>query len=154
MKLKNALGDFVMLIGGLVIAVLIVSFAFIIYNNQKETGNAVIAQSSRINNQLQESEWTQYDGVQITGSEVLNVIKRMKDSGTYVCVDNVYYCTSSDLATPDTPEEFSKKLKAAKSLSDDTAYIVPSALYDGIVDRTDNGAIKGITFTIAGAGTN
>ncbi len=150
MKFKNALGDFVMLIGGLVIAVLIVSFAFIIYNNQKETGNAVINQGNRMNIQLQESEWTQYDGVTITGAEVINVIKRMQNSNTYVEVDGTKYCAGEDLKNV-TDEDFSKALKAAKKKTEAT-YINPSTMYDGEVIRDEEKGIKGIKFTKTSGG--
>lgn len=148
MKFKNALGDFVMLIGGLVIAVLIVSFAFIIYNNQKETSNAVINQGNRMNIQLQESEWTQYDGTVITGAEVVNVIKRMQNSNTYVQVGEKKYCADDGLKNV-SDETFSEDLRAAKSKTSD-AYINPSTMYEGKVDRDDTKGIKGIIFTKAG----
>lgn len=147
---------FVVFIGGLVIAALIVSVGFFIYNNQKETSNAVVAQTNRINNQLQEAEWTQYNGTEITGSEVINVIKRFAEADTYVSVDNgngevTYIFDGRDLTSRLSSADQAAKLKAAKTRGD-AAYINPNTLFLGEVDRDENTeGILGIKFTRASA---
>jgi len=149
---------FVVFIGGLVIAALIVSAGFYIYNNQKETSDVVVEQTNRINNQLQEAEWTQYNGTEITGSEVFNVIKRMQDTDTYVSVDNgngeVFYIFSdASLTNRYSNTDQSKLLKAAKKRGD-AAYINPSTRFYGEVMRDDvTEGILGIKFTKASAVT-
>lgn len=149
----DTIPGFVVFIGGLVIAALIVSVGFFIYNNQKETSNAVVEQTNRINVQLQEAEWTQYEGMEVTGSEIINVIKRMKDSGTYVEVNGYKFC-ADDAGNNKTNDEFSKDLAAAKRRSaaseGSATYINPSTLYIGsVVREEESDAIVGIVFTKA-----
>lgn len=143
---------FVVFIGGLVIAALIVSVGFFIYNNQKESSDVVVEQTNRINNQLQEAEWTQYNGSEIAGSEVINVIKRMQDTDTFVCVNNgngeVYYIFSdATLKSRLSNDDQSKALKAAKTRGN-AAYINPSTRFYGEVVRDDvTEGILGLKFT-------
>ncbi len=149
----DTIPGFVVFIGGLVIAALIVSVGFYIYNNQKETSDAVVAQTNRLNAQLQEAEWTQYDGMEVMGSEIVNVIKRMKDSGTYIQVGDASYCCPNDGSGINYDNTtFSKMLAAAKRRSatdkpNNASYINPSGLFIGEVKRDENGTILGIVFT-------
>lgn len=150
----DTIPGFVVFIGGLVIAALIVSVGFFIYNNQKETSNAVVEQTNRINNQLQEAEWTQYNGTEVTGSEVINVIKRFQEADTYVSVDNgggevFYIYADRALTTKKTSEEEAELLKAAKTRGN-AAYINPNTRFVGVVDRDETTeGILGIKFTKA-----
>lgn len=156
--MNDTVPGFVVFIGGLVIAALIVSVGFFIYNNQKETSDVVVEQTNRINNQLQEAEWTQYNGTEITGSEVVNVIKRLQDTDTFVSVDNgngeVFYIYSdASLNTRLTNDEQAAKIKEAKKRGS-TAYINPSTKFYGQVERDANTeGILGIKFVKASMAT-
>jgi hypothetical protein len=147
----ESVSSFLRGVGGLAIAALIVLFAFFLYNNQKESANEVVEQTNRVNVQVQEAEWTQYEGTDVTGSEVINVIKRMSDSGTYVSVNNgsgeVFYIYSGrDLGTKLTSSEEATLLSNAKKRGN-AAYISPGKHFIGTVDRDDTtDAILGIKF--------
>ena len=146
--MQDTIPGFVVFIGALVLAALIISVGFYVYNNQKEASDAVLAQTNAMTTQLQESQWTQYEGSTVTGSEVFAVIKRMKDLDTFVSVDGKYYIyTDNTLTTPQTQAEWDAALKAAKKRGSES-YIVPSKKYYGKVVRDENTtAILGIAFT-------
>lgn len=146
--MKGEIPGFVIFIGTLVIAAVIISFMFMILNNQKDTGTAVVDTVNDLNNQLQEYEWTQYDGIQVSGSEVFSVIKRLENSGTYVKVKDTYYLYADNtLTTPKTAAERTTDLKNAKKRSSAT-YINPNTKFWGKVYRSpDTDAIMGLEFT-------
>ena len=147
----DSIPGYVVFIGGLVLAALIVSSGFFIYNQQKETSDTVVAQNEKLNTQLQEEEWTQYVGDLISGSQVVNVIKRMHDSGTYVSVsiggaETYYIYTDNTLSTKMTDEEYAQALTNAKKRGAST-YINPNSDFMGTLDRDDvTDAILGIKF--------
>lgn len=152
----DTIPGFVVFIGGLVFAALIVSVGFYIYNNQKETSNAVVEQTNRLNNQLREAEWTQYDWAEVTGSEIMSVIKRMKDTGTWVyCMGNQFYYdgaasnttgTGGTLGAEIDDATMAETIKKARKRGDPN-YINPSSIFTGVVVRDDaTGAIVGIAF--------
>ncbi len=152
----DTIPGFVVFIGGLVLAALIVSVGFFIYNNQKETSDAVVAQTNRLNNQLREADWTQYDWTEITGSEVLSVVKRMKDTGTWVyCMGNQFYYDGAASNTTGTGGSLGGEIDAATQAETmkkarkrgDPNYINPSSIFTGVVVRDDaTGAIVGLAF--------
>lgn len=141
----DTIPSFVVFIGGLVLAALIVAVGFYVYNNQKEAADAVNAQVTDMSNALQEQQWTQYEGSETSGSEVLTVIKKMKDSGTFVCVDGTYYGCDESL-TPQTQDDWDAAIKEARKRGS-AQYIVPSKKYYGAVVRDENTAILGVNFT-------
>lgn len=148
--MADTIPGFVIFIGAVIIAALIVSLGFVFFNSQKENSEVVLEQSNRLATQLSENEWMQYDGETVRGSEVLSVIKHMRDSGTYVAVDvgsgATYYCYDSSL-NPQAPDDFSNAYKDAKTRGNGN-YINPNSTFEGKVDRdaTTDG-ILGITFT-------
>lgn len=150
----DSVPGYVVFIGGLVLAALIVSSGFFIYNQQKETSDTVVAQNEKLNTQLQEEEWTQYVGDLIPGSQVVNVIKRMYDSGTYVSVtiggaETYYIYTDNSLQNKMTDEEYAEALTNAKTRGSST-YINPNSDFLGTLDRDETtDAILGIKFVKA-----
>lgn len=142
----DTIPSFVVFIGGLVLAALIVAVGFYVYNNQKAAADTVNAQVTDMSNQLQEQQWTQYEGAETSGSEVLTVIKKMKDSGTFVAVNGTYYGCDESLELQ-TQEDWDAAIKLARKRGD-ANYIVPSKTYYGTVVRDeDTTAILGIEFT-------
>ena len=144
---------------GIIITVLIVSFIFNIWNQQKTSGNKAMAQVEQISANLDEADITQYDGEVVTGSQVLAAIKALEGkevsiavcqntsesaptAGTPITADTtskfVYnYTASADALTPITTADRNTAYQAAKSKLT-SQYITPSANYTGYVVRSNS----------------
>ena len=62
--------------GGVIITVLVITLAFGIYTLAKGTSTSAKQQINRLSGQMSESIYTQYEGVEVSGSEVINIIKQ------------------------------------------------------------------------------
>lgn len=142
----------VQILAGIILALLLVSLVFRGYSAQQDNANQALTKTNEMNTTLLESDYTQYDATVISGSEVVNVIKKFKNDDIYigVCVtatDGVgtsfdYYNKDTSLSDTNVKELSSAKVKSNAN------YITPSALFLGSVERDDaTGAIIGITFT-------
>lgn len=137
-------------LGGIVVVSLAI-LVFNLMNGQEETIKVVDEKSSQFTTQLMESEFTQYDGTTVTGSDVINCIKRMKQEVICITVNNgrqaTEYIYSSNLST-DLTGNLTAMLKDAKDKSNLDKYINPAARFEGEVIRdASTDTIIGITFT-------
>ncbi|MDE6627329.1 MAG: hypothetical protein K2K56_13280 [Lachnospiraceae bacterium] len=133
---------------GIVIAVLLGTFALLMYNNQRETGNRVLQETDKINSALTESGYLEYDGMTVKGSRVISAISLYSDDAIYINVDGVSYNYDGSAGSLGNPKDAATKsadLKAAKTKGSAT-YINPNSNYTGTVDRDQTEAIVGITF--------
>ncbi len=144
---------FIALVAGAILMLLVVSAGFLIYNGQKENLNTVMDESNKTANQLAESKWTQYEGAEVTGSEVISVIKQMKETDTFVTVNNgngdvnYIYTDGATLTTKMTDAEYATALSKAKKRGS-TEYINPNTRFTGeIVRDAVTEGILGIKFT-------
>lgn len=148
----DSISKAIQVVGGIVLTLLLVSLIFSAYSTQQDNANQAITKTNEMNVTLLESDYTQYDGATISGSEVVNVIKRFKDQDIYVgvCVTATsgvgtsfdYYNHDATLGTNNIKDLASAKVKSNAN------YITPSAQFLGEVKRDDTtGAIVGITFT-------
>lgn len=140
---------FIYVIGGIVIACLVVTFGFLFYNSNRETGNKALNENDKVNAALTESNYMDYDGVTIKGSRVLSAISFFSNDDIYINVDGVSYNydgSGGNLGNPKAADVKSQDLKAAKTKGSAT-YINPNSNYVGTVDRDSTEAIVGITFT-------
>lgn len=136
-------------IGSIVIALLVVTFGFFFYKNQRETGNKALNETDKVNAALMESNYTEYDGITVKGSRVLSAISVFSDDDIYINVDGVSYNYDGSGGTLGNAKDAATKsadLKAAKTKGSST-YINPNSNYVGTVDRDATEAIVGITFT-------
>ena len=145
----DAVSKAITFIGGCVIAVLLLTFAFFLWNNQRETGNQVVQETNKVNTALTESSYLVYDGMKVKGSRVLSAISVFSDDDIYINVDGVSYNYDGSNGTLGNPKDAATKaadLKAAKTKGSST-YINPNSNFTGTVDRDQTDAIVGITFT-------
>ena len=147
---------------GIIITVLIVSFIFNIWNQQKTSGNKAMAQVEQISANMDEADVTQYDGEIVTGSQVLGAIKTLEGKEVSIVVvqgvgsaSYTYNYTASadtitasaDTITAKSATDRTNDYKAAKSKTS-SQYITPSARYTGSITRSKaTGAITTLTFT-------
>ena len=63
---------------GVIITVFVCTMGFGLYMLSKSTTSSAQKQVNKLSNQMAESEYTQYEGVEVTGTEVVNVIKQFQ----------------------------------------------------------------------------
>ena len=135
-----------LLAAGTVITCLIVGLGFYIAREAKDTASSGAEQMNRLNAEFMESDKVIYDGIQVSGSEVVNAIHKFQDDDLCVQVNTKkgglvsYGYTDTTLSTKSkhTMSE-AQNLKGAN-------YVNPSALFQGEVLRDDNQVIVGLLF--------
>lgn len=146
----GSLSEGLRIIFAIVITCLVIGFVFTIWSTTKETGNTALTQANKLNTQMAESEYTQYDGVMITGSEVYNLIKQHESEDICIQVKTPsgtqnYICDGAGLTPVDKTTE-KENLVHAKDKTQSN-YINPSAKFMGTVIRADGtDAILGLVF--------
>ena len=128
------------------IACLLGGLLFMIFNAGKESVTGSVNDITKTTVTVEESKFTQYDGAEITGSQVVSAITSLKGENVYVSVDNgksvSYYLWDATLRT-ENPTKI-KELSNKKNLS---TYANPSSTFLGEVIRdNDTDAIIGISF--------
>jgi len=135
---------------GIVMTLVIISLAFYTTNVSATT---ITNGTSKINNmsiQLQESDKTMYEGIDVQGSEVINIINKFKSEKIAVKVvtrkTTTYY--NRNLTSTDTElgGESLASIRDAQKI-DNVNYINQNAMFSGEVLRDVNNAIIGLKFT-------
>ncbi len=140
---------------GVLITIGIIIWGSMMYSKSAETNNQASAKLDNVNSQMLESDITMYDGLPVSGGEIVNVIRKMQDSYISIRVVTnadtsgkcyIYNSTvSNGLATMGseiTNFDISKALDPT-----DSSYIYPQGKFEGKVYRDDNGAPVVIEFT-------
>lgn len=126
--------------GGVIITVLVITLAFGIYTVAKGTSSSATQQINRLSGQMSESMYTQYEGVQITGSEVINIIKQFDK-------DDIIVEVVIGTSTADYGNGSGGTLTDATDRSSSN-YINHNSMFLGSIERdADTDAIKKIIFT-------
>ncbi len=149
----HSVEDFLKIVAGVILAILVISMGFLFYNRIKDSGNSAMDKASSTTQTALDSNITQYSRSDVAGEEVRSAISNFMGSSDeiYICVDGTYYIYPSNDVSVDnreTPAETQKKLQEAKKKGSST-YISPKAKYTGVVDYDpdDSSLILGITFT-------
>lgn len=149
--MENSLKGLLMA-AGTIITCLIVSLGFFIAREAKETAAGGAGQISRLNAEFNESDKVLYDNLEVSGSEVVNVINKFKDSILSIKVKTSGSSSASYynyvLKESDTilGGESSASIKEAQNYGS-IHYINPNAQFVGEVLRDQNETIIGISFT-------
>lgn len=126
--------------GGVIITVLVITLAFGIYTLAKGTSTSAKQQINRLSGQMSESIYTQYEGVEVSGSEVINIIKQFdKDD---VVVEVVIGSATADYGGTSTGTISDATNRSSAN------YINPNSMFLGsIVRSADTDAIQKLVFT-------
>ena len=136
---------------GTVITCIVISLAFYITRGSRDTATSAFSQISKLNAEFNESDKVMYDGLDVAGSEVMNVINKFKNEEIGIVVqtkkNTVYYGYTLNtvnnvysLGTKTT----SNLTNAKKIMSD--AYINQNSQFVGEILRDANNTIIGIKF--------
>ncbi len=147
--MENSLKGLI-LAAGTIITCVVISLGFFISREAKETASNGANQINKLNSEFVESDKIIYDGATVSGSEVINVIKKMKSDeiGIYVVTNKSknYYGYEFDTLSGDLLKKTSSDYEEA-CISSNVKYINPYADFQGKVVRDKNDVITGIVFT-------
>lgn len=137
------------LAAGTIITCIVIGLGFYIAREARDTASSGAGQISKLNAEFNESDKVMYDGLDVSGSEVVNLINKYRDDDISIKVKTkkttVYYgkyLTNSDTVLG---SESSASVKdAQKSTSD--YFINQNAQFTGEVLRDSNDTIIGISF--------
>lgn len=149
--MENSLKGLLMA-AGTIITCIIIGLGFYIAREARDTAAGGAGQISRLNAEFNESDKVLYDGLEVSGSEVINVINKFKNGSISIKVQTnsnktpIYYVNL--LKDNDTilGEASSASIKEAQKFGS-SAYINPNAQFLGYIMRDENNAIIGIGFT-------
>lgn len=151
---ENVLG-FIKWAAGIVITLAIISIAFIVFNMAKDGTMKGANKIEQMNAQISDSDMTMYDEVEISGSEVVNVIRKFSDDYLGIQVKTgknpggtwYGYNVSLDTATKGTIGAANSNSLSSAIDETNTLYINPHGSFIGKVYRDSNSAVVAITFT-------
>lgn len=145
-----------LLAAGTIITCIVISLGFFIAREARDTAADGAGQISKLNAEFNESDKVMYDGLTVSGSEVINVINKFRNSNLSVVVEtnkvhtSYYYELSSKTGTSgEKVWSLGGKIKTdgyvAQSSSSES-YINPNAQFMGDIVRDVNNVIIGVVF--------
>lgn len=137
------------LAAGVIITCLIVGIGFYISREASAAATNGTGQISRMNKEVAESDKVMYDGLDVTGSEVINAINKYKSEDISVKVETkkstVYYNRLLTDSDKELGGESSASVKNAQTITS-AYYINQKAQFTGEILRDVNDTIIGISF--------
>ena len=133
------------LAAGTIITCIVISLGFYISREARDTAASGAGQISKLNAEFNESDKVMYDGLSVSGSEVVNVINKFKNGDISIQVNtkksSIYYVNVLD----DKQTEIIGSSSAQNSQSN--TYINPNGQFLGSIIRDVNYTIIGIIFS-------
>ncbi|MGL5381762.1 hypothetical protein [Clostridium sp.] len=124
---------------GVVITLAVITIGFIILNQGQNTAKLAVSKVDKINTNILESEYTVYEGMEVSGNEVVSLISKFKNDPVTIEVvtkkSTTEYNNGASGTASDTTDPKSNK------------YINPSGKFKGSVTRDANDVIDRLTFT-------
>ena len=146
--MENSLKGLI-LAAGTIITCVVISLGFYISREAKDTATNGANQINKLNSEFVESDKDIYDGTTVSGSEVLNVIKKFSEEKIGILVKtnkcDTYYGYKFDEKTGEIGEESGNTYLIATE-SGKQYYINPYVNFVGKVIRDKNEVITGIVF--------
>jgi len=139
-----------MLAAGIIITCIIISLGFYIAREARDTASSGTGQINQLQAEFSDTSKTMYDGTEVSGSEVINVIRKFSDDTMGVKVvtskTSVFYGYSFSETDGTLGEASASSYKNAQDPTN-TNYINPTGRFAGSVVRDANGVITGLVFT-------
>lgn len=137
------------LAAGIIITCIIISLGFYVAREARDTATAGTGQINALQAEFTETAKTMYDGTSVSGSEVLNVIRKFAKDTMGILVhtkkESTYYHYRFDVETGNLQEQVAANYKVAQDVTD-AKYINPTARFSGTIIRDANGTITGLVF--------
>lgn len=149
--MENSLKGLI-LAAGVIITCIVIGLGFYIAREARDTAANGAGQISKLNAEFNESDKVMYDGLEVSGSEVVNVINKFKNNNISIRVATkkclMSYIYSLNLDGSALGAKSAADVKDAQKTSSIT-YINPNAQFMGEILRDINNTIIGIAFTQA-----
>lgn len=137
------------LAAGVIITCLVVGIGFYISREASAAATNGTGQISRMNKEVAESDKVMYDGLDVTGSEVINAINKYKSEDIAVKVttkkSSVYYNRILTNSDKELGNESNASVKDTQTITS-SYYINQKAQFTGEILRDVNDTIIGISF--------
>ncbi len=147
-----------MLAAGIIITCIIISLGFFIAREASDTANTGAGQITELTAEFSDASLTMYDGTSVSGSEVLNVLRKYEDEEIGILVKNLATKSSGtfynysitfekdSLTQGELGSKANNKYADARSAKNSNVYINPTGKFLGSVVRNSNGSIIGLVF--------
>ena len=138
---------------GTVLTLAIIGIVVLVFNSSKDATRESIDKLNSMNAQIAESDLVIYDGMEVSGSEVVSAIRRYE--GDYLAIGVINgsgtttwygYAASISGSIAAMGSESPNPISLAIDKSSNTSYVNPSGDFLGTVYRDANGAIVALTF--------
>ncbi len=148
---------------GLVITMVLIAIVVVAFSFGRNQANNAISDMSKDTQAMADSRVTQYDGMEMTGAAVVDVISKFEADSTPICVNTtavdlsaaaaqtancggtVYIMNATTGGTRLDKATQQAALRAAKTVGS-TTYINPSGNFYAYVSYDTNGAIEALNF--------
>lgn len=138
------------LAAGTIITCIVISLGFYISREARDTAASGAGQISKLNAEFNESDKVMYDGLSVSGSEVVNVVNKFKNGDISIQVNtkksSTYYVNVLDDKQTEIIGSSSAAVKTAQNSQSNT-YINPNGQFLGSIIRDVNYTIIGIIFS-------
>jgi hypothetical protein len=142
-----------LLAAGTIITCIVVSLGFYIAREARDTAASGAGSISKLNSEFNDNDKTMYEGLAVSGSEVLNVITKFSSEDICIRVETIasgnngnyaYYLhkLSTGYVLGDASDVDISQAKDQTNIN----YINPNATFHGSVQRDSNNVITCITF--------
>ena len=136
-----------MLAAGVILTCMVIGVGFYVAREAKATAVASGNQLSEYQKDIKESSLTKYDGMEVSGSDVINFAKKNLSSYDRTEVAPVYIQIQT--ASHDETYESNRHLKDLRDFSN-ARYVNPVNLFLCTIIRDENDVIIGVKFEPAG----
>lgn len=131
------------LAAGIILTCIVIGVGFLAAREARATAAVSTQQISEFKKELEEAQITKFDGVCVTGSDVINFIKRqLSQYDIEECAPVYIQVNRNRLQSIYKNKGCMKEIRQVSS----AAYIHPLSKFEGAVVRDDNDVIVGIVF--------
>ncbi|MCI7130856.1 MAG: hypothetical protein MSA09_09990 [Lachnospiraceae bacterium] len=138
-----------MLAAGIIITCIIISLGFYIAREASDTASSGTGQINELQAEFSDTSKTMYENTEVSGSEVINVIRKFSDEMIGVKVqtkkNTSYYIYQFNDTDGSLKNASSLDYKSAQNVTSSN-YINPTGRFLGTVVRDANGTITGLSF--------
>ncbi|ROR28191.1 hypothetical protein EDD66_105130 [Mobilisporobacter senegalensis] len=137
------------LAAGTIITCIVIGLGFYIAREARDTAAGGAGQISKLNAEFNESDKVMYDALEVSGSEVVNVVNKFKNADIGIKVTTMkkvtYYINNLENNDTTLGDLSSASIKDAQK-SSSSSFINPNAQFLGEILRDVNETIIGISF--------
>lgn len=133
---------------GIILAIVLVGIAIMVFTPAADSAKSVTNDFTNNTTELQDQKYLMYDNTVVSGSQVINAIRKFKgqdgEIGVEVTTGKSTNWYLSNFANDTLTEVDTSLANATTNTHQD--YINPSGMFDAVIERDSNGVIRAIKF--------